>query len=72
MRGRREKQDKGPASYLTLVPATNARSADVFEVVKVGVKTEGKTATWSRAGQKGRYKQAFRGVKRAKGAQIER
>ena len=72
MRGRRKKQDKGPASYLTLGPATNARSADVFVVVKIGVKTEGKTAPWSRAGQKGRCKQAFLGVKQAKGAQIER
>ena len=72
MRGRREKQDKGPASYLTLVPATNARSADVFEVVKVGVKTGEKTAPWSQVGQKSRCKQAFRGVKQPKGAQIER
>ena len=72
MRGRRKKQDKGPASKLTLVPTTNARSADVFEVIKVGVKTEGKTAPWSQAGQKGRYRQAFRRVKRVKGAQIER
>ena len=72
MRGRRKKQDKGPASQLTLVPATNARSADVFEVVKIGVKTKVKTAPWSRAGQKGRSKQAFWGVKQAKGAQIER
>ena len=72
MRGGREKQDKGPASQLTLVPATNARSADVFEVVKIGVKTGGKTAPWSQAGQKGRCKQTFRGVKWAKGAQIER
>ena len=72
MRGRRKKQDKGPASKLTLVPATNARSADVFEVVKIGVKTREKTAPWSQAGQKGRYRQAFRGAKWAKGAQIER
>ena len=72
MRGRREKQDKGPASKLTLVPTTNARSADVFEVIKVGVKTEGKTAPWSQVGQKSRCKQAFRGVKQPKGAQIER
>ena len=72
MRGRRKKQDKGPASYLTLVPATNARSADVFEVVKIGVKTEGKTAHWSQAGPKDRYMQTSWGVKRAKGAQIER
>ena len=72
MKGRRKKQDKGPASKLTLVPATNARSADVFEVVKIGVKTKVKTAPWSQAGQKGRCKQAFRGVKPAKGAQIER
>ena len=72
MRGRRKKQDKGPASYLTLVPATNARSADVFEAVKIGVKTKGKTAPWSQAGQKGRCKQTFGGVQWAKGAQIER
>ena len=72
MKGRRKKQDKGPASYLTLVPTTNARSADVFEVVKIGVKTGEKTDPWSQAGQKDRCKQAFRGVKWAKGAQIER
>ena len=72
MKGRRKKQDKGTASKLTLVPTTNARSADVFEVVKIGVKTGGKTAPWSRAGQKGRCEQDLWGVKPAKGAQIER
>jgi len=72
MMGRRKKQDKGPASYLTLVPTTNARSADVFEVVKIGVKTGRKTAPWSQTWQKGRCTQTSWGVKQAKGAQIER